>query len=142
MTTFVVDASVAVKWFLSEPHSDAAVRLLLPEHRLIAPELVFSEVTHTLLKRCRSGEIQHAQAVRALTELTVMIRIRPAAHLTLRALDLAALHDRSAYDAIYVALAIEQDCPMITADRRLYNALHSALPDTMLWVEDLPHPAD
>lgn len=141
MTTYVVDASVAVKWFLTEPHSEAATRLLVLQHRRIAPELVFSEVAHTLLKRLRGGEIQRDQAVRSLAELPALMSIRPSAHLTLRAFDFATTHDRSAYDAIYVALAVEQECQMVTADRRLYNALRAELPNTMLWVEDVPQPA-
>jgi len=38
-----VDASVAIKWYLSEPESESAERLLDPEHDLIAPDLLFAD---------------------------------------------------------------------------------------------------
>ena len=37
MSVFVVDASVVVKWFVPEIHSDAARRLLVLPHEYIAP---------------------------------------------------------------------------------------------------------
>ena len=36
---------------------------------------------------------------------------------------IAVTHDRSVYDALYVALAQQRDTRLITADTRLYNAL-------------------
>ena len=50
----------------------------------------------------------------------------------------ALQHNRSFYDALYVALALNRGCQLVTADERLYNALRPALPETMLWVGDLP----
>jgi predicted nucleic acid-binding protein len=60
VSRYVVDASVAVKWYLPEPESDAAGRLLDPEHDLIAPDLLFAEVGNALWKRWRRGEIGSA----------------------------------------------------------------------------------
>jgi hypothetical protein len=39
----VVDASVAINWFLPDIHSDAALRLLVGQHTLHVPDLIFSE---------------------------------------------------------------------------------------------------
>lgn len=52
---------------------------------------------------------------------------------------IAMRHDRSVYDALYVALAASQSCPLVTADRKLFNALkdHAGVVH-VLWVEDLP----
>ncbi len=47
------------------------------------------------------------------------------------------MFDRSIYDSLYVALALRERCKLVTADRRLYNALSLAFSDTMLWVEDI-----
>ena len=48
MSLFVVDASVAIKWFFPEIHGDAALRLLEGEHRLHAPDLIYSEFGNVL----------------------------------------------------------------------------------------------
>ena len=53
MSLFVVDASVAIKWFLPEIHSDAALPLLAHKHLLHAPDLIFSEFGNVLWKRVR-----------------------------------------------------------------------------------------
>jgi hypothetical protein len=61
VSLFVVDASVAIKWFLPEIHSDAALRLLAGEHTLHAPDLIFSEFGNVLWKRFRKREISRAE---------------------------------------------------------------------------------
>jgi predicted nucleic acid-binding protein len=53
----VVDASVAVKWFLVEPGDREALALLDGDEPLIAPELVVAEVVNAVWKRLVSGGI-------------------------------------------------------------------------------------
>ncbi len=47
----------------------------------------------------------------------------PLRPLTSLATELAIETDRTIYDCLYVALAIEQKCQFLTADERLVNAL-------------------
>lgn len=49
MNKFVVDASVAMKWYLPENYSEHADRLLNPFFELLVPELLFSEIGNVLL---------------------------------------------------------------------------------------------
>lgn len=42
--TIVVDASVTLKWYWSEPDSEAALVLLDSDERLIAPDLITAEL--------------------------------------------------------------------------------------------------
>ena len=52
---------------------------------------------------------------------------------------LAAEFGRTVYDSLYLALALLATCPMVTADRRLVNALQgTSLAASILWVEDVP----
>lgn len=136
MTRIVVDASATLPLFLEEEFSDTARLIFEPKHDKLAPELIFSEVHHGLLKRVRRRLITRVQAERAIAELAVLIDVEPAAHLTLRALDIALAFDRSAYDALYLAFAIEQGCPLVTADRKLYNATNRNFPGALIWIED------
>ena len=57
MTGYVVDASVAVKWLVTEKFSDEAARLLKDGSTLVAPELVFAEAANALWALRRRGEI-------------------------------------------------------------------------------------
>jgi predicted nucleic acid-binding protein len=70
--------------------------------------------------------------------LAALVTVRFSAHLTLKALDIAFAHGRNAHDARYLAVALEERCPLVTADRRTYNAVANALPNVVLWVEDVP----
>jgi predicted nucleic acid-binding protein len=45
-----------------------------------------------------------------------------------KAFEIATAFDRSVYDSVYVALAIQSQAPLITADERLANALASRFP--------------
>jgi predicted nucleic acid-binding protein len=53
--TFVLDASVAIQWVLSEPDSSKAISLRddfrNQVHNLIAPETFLVEVAHALTRR-------------------------------------------------------------------------------------------
>jgi predicted nucleic acid-binding protein len=57
MRVFVVDASVVLKWFIPEMHSDAARRLLLATHQYFSPDLLFPEVGNAIWKKVRRGEL-------------------------------------------------------------------------------------
>lgn len=56
MSVFVVDASVVIKWFVPEIHSDAARRLLGLPHQYLAPDLLFAETANAIWKKIKRGE--------------------------------------------------------------------------------------
>ena len=58
MTTLVIDASVAIKWFLPERYSINAIRLLDAGHELVAPDLVFPECGNVLRKKWLRQELE------------------------------------------------------------------------------------
>jgi predicted nucleic acid-binding protein len=57
MIRLVVDASVAVKWVLKEPDSDAA-RRIAEQAELLAPDLLWAELGSLLWRRQRQGELR------------------------------------------------------------------------------------
>src|SRR5262249_48717924 len=69
MSAFVIDASVVVKWFVPEIHSDAARRLLEEPHRYFAPDLVFAETANTIWKKVRRGELKSAQGRQLVVDI-------------------------------------------------------------------------
>ena len=122
MSRYVVDASVAVKWFVPEVHSLEAAALLDPTHTLYAPDLLFAEVGNTLWKKTRRRELRPAEARVVLRGLaSVPLGITPTRDLVSGALDLALHVGCTAYDAMYLALAMHHDCRLVTADRRLHE---------------------
>jgi len=122
--SLVVDSSVAVKWYLPEPGSDRAAELLKSGLRLLAPDLLIPEVGNVLWKRRRELPAPEIEAiVGALTSAPPAL-LYPSSVLLQGALAIALARDRSVYDSLYLALAVSEGCPLITADERLGNALH------------------
>jgi predicted nucleic acid-binding protein len=123
LTTLVIDSSVAVKWFIPEVLSDQAARILDDSYELLAPDLLVSEFGNVLWKKIRRGEIEIGEAREILaTFRRVPLEILPGLDLVEAALEIAAAHGRTLYDASYVALAVARNCPFITADDRLVHA--------------------
>ena len=122
--TLVVDASVAIKWFLPEPDAEPAVALLRAGHRLIAPDLLWIEVASVLWKVARRGSLTAEEAERMISDAAAFpVEIIDSGMLLTEALRIATATDRTVYDSLYVALAVRQDAVMVTADERLVNAL-------------------
>ncbi len=140
MSRYVVDANVAIKWYLPEVHDEVARRLLENAHTLIVPDLLFSECGNILWKRVRSGQVTREEAQAVLQSLgSLDIEVSPSLSLALPALEIACLTNRSVYDSLYLALAIHEGTVMVTADEKFYNALLSTpMAPYLLWVEDIP----
>jgi len=118
----VVDASVIVKWYLSEPDSAAAEGL--HDEDTIAPELWISETANALWKRHARGEIDSRvldgfAATAGSSTITTEPIIRDIAY----ALDLARRLRHPVYDCLYLASAIRNDTHVVTADRRFFAAV-------------------
>jgi predicted nucleic acid-binding protein len=137
---YVVDASVAAKWLVPEPLTEAALRLRDRGHTLFCPDLLYLEVGNVLWKKVRSEELGEETArpmLRALFEAP--LRPEPSAAILPAAWEISVRYGRSVYDALYLALSVALDAPLVTADRRLLRALRSTgLGERLVWVEDLP----
>jgi len=135
--TFVLDCSVAAKWTLPEPDRAPAQRLLQRyesgEIALIAPDLILAEFASLLAKRSRRKEMsadQAAQAYRLLTRCAP--RLFDTRRLLQSALDLSLRRHLPLWDCVYQALALECDCPFLTADRRLMRGAAGWQPAILL----------
>lgn len=127
----VVDASVTVKWLVSEVHSDMAYALARSwarqEVQPVAPYLMPVEVANALHRRVVRKEVSVESGVRLLEGLLASgIELREPPRIHSRALELAEqLQQGAAYDAHYLALAETLDCELWTADERFYRAANT-----------------
>ena len=120
----VVDASVAIKWFIQEPDRAAARRLLEPGNHLIAPELLVAEVSSAMWKHLMAGKGDARQAPLTAASLPrFFARLMSIAPLAARALEIAAELRHPVHDCFYLALAEREDATLVTADRRLIGRL-------------------
>ena len=121
--TLVVDASVAVKWFVPEEGSQEAERLAAAQD-LHAPSLLRIEVGNvfrTLAARGDLSENDAAEAMALLLAAPVSLH-EPTDGLVTAALDLALLLAHPIYDCLYLALALDLGAPLVTADARFHRA--------------------
>ncbi len=138
---YVVDASVAVKWFLPEVLSEKADNLLnrFLHHglKLCAPDLLVPEVSNVFWKRSvLMKSIGVPQALEIHRDfLSLGLNLVPSAVLVEQAFRLAEQERHPIYDMLYLALAIDRDCEFMTADQTLSNKLRRFR--QVLWLGNL-----
>ena len=132
----VIDTSVIFKWFVAwgESGLDEAGKLLRM-HRdgditLVAPASVAVELANLLryvgLEAADApGYFEDFSAIRVRTYPETPARIQ-------QALECAFAHRISVYDAMFLALAKELDCPLVTADRRAFGGIPSSAAEVRL----------
>lgn len=117
---WVVDASVAVAWFVELPYTAGAVKILESTEPLIAPELILSETANAAYKLVRGDCIPAEQAYALLVNLPrTLTHIHAAGNYLQRALELALEWQHPVYDCLYAALAEQSGYGLVTADRKL-----------------------
>jgi predicted nucleic acid-binding protein len=129
-----VDASVVVALVTTEHLSHAALALwrewTTQEQQPVAPMLLRYEVTSALHRKAVDGKMSREDAAQALQKaLACDIRYLDPSAINELAFTLAARFKRPAtYDSHYLALAEQLQCPVWTADERLFNAVHAEFP--------------
>lgn len=121
---YVLDASVAVKWFAERAERDRDTALALRARhlaghlRLVAPWSFPLEVANALRVSHRFAEADVIAAVQALDDLG--LEIQPiGVDLLRKTVAIAFGYPLTIYDAVYVALAEAVGFPLLTADEAL-----------------------
>jgi predicted nucleic acid-binding protein len=140
----VLDASVAIKWYVPEVHTAEAIRFMSPAFAMHVPSFFAAECGNTIWKKTgQRRELTPEKGREILDELLAYPRqVHDSEALVPLALDLALAVGNAklaVYDFIYLALAVGLDCRLVTADRPFYDAL-AAGPHgpRLLWVADTP----
>lgn len=116
--TYVVDASVVIKWLVPEEGSDRAAELL--SEPVAAPDLLVAECVNALWKQVAWGNLTEKDAASGAALLAAAgISFEPTQALARDILALALRLKHPAYDCAYLALARKLDGILVTADRKL-----------------------
>ena len=133
MTRFVLDASVALRWFLANPvpaYANRVKRLMLSGARAVVPALWHLEMANGLGVAERRGIVTAADVDQSLTDIerllgqavdsdTAPIWVR-------QALTTARTFRLSAYDAVYLDVARRERLALATLDEALRAAASQA----------------
>jgi predicted nucleic acid-binding protein len=114
----VVDAAIVVDLLTQAPGADRIVQRLVGED-LHAPHLLDTEVVSALRGLVLGGRISESRAMDALTDYDDLSLTRWGTTDSHRRLVLDLRDNVTAYDATYLVLASELDCPLLTRDARL-----------------------
>ncbi|MFN3537114.1 MAG: type II toxin-antitoxin system VapC family toxin [Brevundimonas sp.] len=121
--TLVVDCSVALKWVLVEEGREAALDLI--GQALIAPDFLTLECANVLALKARGGLISPARARASLKEIEALpgLVFRQSSVHVGAAQELSLELAQTAYDCLYLALAISEDATLVTADEKFERAV-------------------
>ena len=125
---YVLDASVAAYWVLRNPLQAKALKLRAEYqqniHELIAPTHFQGEIASALTKAERQKLILVGDARTLIADvLSTPPILYPLDPLFYRAVDISSQTRTGFYDCLYVALAEQENCELVTADDKLINAL-------------------
>ena len=122
----VLDASVVLKWFVSEKDSDKAEALrseyYLGKREIIVPDLILYEVSNALHYHPDFEPLEIKEAIQTLFDIGIEI-VTPTQILMSKAIDIASENIVTCYDASYFALARDLQTDFITADQKFYKRL-------------------
>jgi predicted nucleic acid-binding protein len=125
--SLVVDASVALKWFLlEEPNASQALAILRGGDTLIAPDFLIAEVCNAAWRSARLGRLTQSQ----LDEIAASVprffdALVSATGLAPLAVEIARQLDHPVYDCLYLALAEAEQASFVTADLQLLGKVRA-----------------
>ena len=132
MGAFVLDTSIALKWFLEDEtdraYSLAILNSLSDEYRPIVPWLWFYEMANVLLIQVHRKRIvfEEAKAFLGLIGEMAIDIDAPDKRTILELPYLAREHHLTGYDAAFLELAIRLALPLATSDQALIRAAAAA----------------
>ncbi len=120
MTSAVLDTSVTVAWYLPEVFSESdrawQGKLLSDRASFFVPSLHYWEFANVMKTYVRKKEIE-SDVGREIWLLHLDAPIEIAEPDRSRVLQIALEYEATAYDAVYIALALDLDLPLLTAER-------------------------
>jgi predicted nucleic acid-binding protein len=134
----VPDASIAIKWYVDENHTDNAEKLLDGTFQLHAPELIRPEFGNIVWKKVRRNDLNTKEGATIIDAFNRQ-KISYHTHETiLKAAYIGAeITGQTVYDWTYLALAVSLSCQFLTADERFYKALRTtSMKKYLIWLGD------
>ena len=135
---YVIDAGIAIKYYVPEIYEDQSVALLEGGHELHIPELLYVEVSSIVWKKVRRGQVARVKGANIIFRILNENWIAHSHKGTLETVYAGAeTTGQTVYDFTYLALAISLDCEFVTADEKFYKALeNTSFKSNLKWIGD------
>lgn len=119
----VVDATIAIRWFVAAPRWEAARALKEPGVQFFAPEIVLADIGDLLERLVAERELESDDAKLVMHAAPkAFARLFPVMLLRDRALAIALNHNLSIARCFYLALAEWEGAPLVTSNEKLHRA--------------------
>ena len=127
MNSFVVDNSVVMSWCFNDEANKYGDAVLdrLAESTAIVPPIWPLEVVNVLLVAERRNRLKQVDSVRFITllsQLPIVVEHEGPERKMKDLLSLGRANNLYSYDAAYLDLAMRNDCPIATLDKKLIEA--------------------
>ncbi|MBM3926277.1 MAG: type II toxin-antitoxin system VapC family toxin [SAR202 cluster bacterium] len=140
---WVLDASVALKWYLRDEDHLGKADLFFTAFsaglvEIIAPTIIRHEVANGLVVASRRGRLSPNNAGSMYSNFS-RLGIGSAGEdedIILNAMRISWDFSITFYDTLYLALADQNSCNFVTADHRLYNQAKDVA-QWMVWIGDV-----
>jgi predicted nucleic acid-binding protein len=119
----VVDASVIVKSVVPEAGSEAAVKLINTPEEFLIPAHALAEVGEAIARKVRTRLLTMEQMQAITSSLPRRFNSVPLTRIFGGAVEISVVTGASVYDCLYVALAVAENCRLVTADGRLIDKM-------------------
>jgi len=135
---YVVDASVAIKWYVPEILEREASNFLREKYDLHVPELILPEFSDIIWKKVKRGQMSDEDARRIITAISRRKwRVHSHREIIVSAYAGADATGQTVYDWMYLSLAISLSCEFVTADEKFYYALQNTpFKSNLKWIGD------
>jgi len=128
---YVVDASVAVKWFVPEDGANSARRLKRSYEEgqadILSPPLILFEVANALRYHpvVKLSVEELVTATEALRDMAIIVET--SREIWTKTFEISQTEGITTYDAAYLSLAVLSKAMFVTADRKLLDELSENL---------------
>lgn len=124
MSTYIIDASIAVRWVVQLPCHAEACGLLSSANLLAAPDFLNAEVGSALTRLVRAKVLSQKEGREAFEDFfRAPVRLMPTRPVAERAMRVALKTGQGFYDCLYLALAEAEDGLFATADAKFWRAM-------------------
>ncbi len=136
----IVDAHLVIYWFCPSEFEGSVARFYgRPD--LLAPSILLVETANALYKNAREGLIRPELCTSSITLVEKTIQLVPDRDLLPMAIDIALSKLHPVCDCLYLALALQRQEPLATADRRMADLARTLGIPVELILPDQPEPA-
>ena len=132
---YVLDTSVASKWYYQKDESDilsAGIFYKALKSRDIiffAPDLLIYELLNIYRTKLDLDDLKVSRIVTEINELVIILGLNK--NTFIKAFLNARKFNISFYDSVFLALSDDLDAKLITADKKLYTAVKKVSPNTL-----------